>query len=106
MNDDLKQNMADTLQAALERVVDERSFVDFLGVLGRDWKAEREIAARTTSFPHDGGALGWENDSIGTFLEAAVDWADASTDGLRFYQVPDNPWRRAADILFAGKFYE
>ncbi|OMG71737.1 DUF7660 family protein [Burkholderia ubonensis] len=106
MDDDLKRNMEDTLRAALERVVDERSFIDFLDALGRDWKAEREITAGTTSFPHDGGALGWENDSIGTFLEAAVDWADASADGLRFYQVPDNPWRRAADILFAGKFYE
>ncbi|WP_412024178.1 hypothetical protein [Burkholderia cepacia] len=106
MNDELKSQMAERLQDALERVVDERSLIHFLRVLGHDWNTERQLEADLPPSPYARAALGWQNRSIGEYLEAMIDWAEASEDGLRFYDVPDNPWRRIADILFAGKIYE
>ncbi|MFT0170091.1 DUF7660 family protein [Paraburkholderia mimosarum] len=86
------QNPSD-LRGALERVVDERSFIDFLNVLASDWFEAPSLS-------------GWESGSIGAFLDAAARWAEASENGLRFYDVPSNPWRRVADMLIAGKEYE
>jgi len=87
-------------------VTDEHSFLDFLTVLAADWQTERDLEASVPSLPYSAGALGWENGSIGMFLDAACEWGAASADGLPFYTPPNNPWRRAADILMAGKFYE
>ncbi|KWF30220.1 hypothetical protein [Burkholderia pseudomultivorans] len=102
MDDELKRQMAARLRDALEQVDDERSLIHFLRVLGHDWNRERQLEADMLSLP---AALGWENRSIGEYLEAMVDWAEASEEGLRFCDVPDNPWRRMANILFAGKIY-
>lgn len=87
-----RKNPSD-LREALHRVVDERSFIDFLHALACDWS----VAPNPP---------GWENGSIGAFLDAAATWAEASQNGLRFYDVPSNPWRRVADMLIAGKEYE
>ena len=92
------------LEEALERVVDEQTFVDFLSQLSRDWSAEDSARRDETSIVDDTGE--WKNGSIGTFLEAASEWATASKSGLKFYAVPENPWRRMADILLMGKMYE
>ncbi|CAB3747661.1 hypothetical protein B7G54_02235 [Burkholderia puraquae] len=102
----LKTEMATKLRDALEQVSDERSFVEFLAHLATDWFTEAEIEATTPSSPYSRGALGWENGSIGSFLEASCAWANASTKGLKYYTPSENPWRRAADILMAGKIYE
>ncbi len=75
MNDELKSQMADRLQDALERVVDERSLIHFLRVLGHDWNTERQLEADVPPSPYAHAALGWENRSIGEYLEAMVDWA-------------------------------
>jgi hypothetical protein len=91
------------LQDALDRVVDERSFIDFLQALAGDWAAALGSDATSPTLPHSSPALEWQNGSIGSFFDAAATWADASKNGLRFYNVPTNPWRRAADILRAGK---
>ena len=106
MNDELKSQMAERLQHALERVVDERSLIHFLRVLGHDWHTERQLEADVPPAPYAAAVLGWENRSIGEYLEAMVDWAEASEEGLRRHDLPDNPWRRIADILFAGKIHE
>ncbi len=106
MEDRLRSDMARKLDDALESVIDERSFVDFLSQLSVDWHTEREIEVAAPSSPYSSGALGWENGSIGTFLDASCDWARASEHGLPLYSPPENPWRRAADILMMGKLYE
>lgn len=98
--------MAKRLSDALERVIDERSFVEFLTQLSVDWLTEREIEAAALPTPYSRGALGWENGSIGAFLDAACEWAEASKHGLEFYSPPENPWKRVADILMMGKIYE
>ncbi|WP_414448210.1 hypothetical protein AB4851_01965 [Burkholderia sp. 22PA0099] len=104
--DELKAEMATKLNNALEQVADERSFLAFLAHLATDWFTEAEVEASNPSSPYSSGALGWENDSIGPFLEASCAWADASRKGLKYYTPPENPWRRAADILISGEIYE
>lgn len=94
------------LQDILDRVVDERSFIDYLNALAGDWAVTCGSSDANPAPVHSSRASDWENGSIGTFLTAAASWADASSNGLRFYDVPTNPWRRAADILRAGKEYE
>lgn len=69
---------------SLEAVHDEASFLAFLSALRAD-------AARGD---------GWENETIETFIEAATAWAEARPTNVA------NPWRRCADILYAGKGYE
>ena len=99
--------MSDPLQTCLEAVVDEASFVAFLTALAEDWQLERELEQRHPSSPYGAGARGWENGTIGAFLESASAWAEASSNGLPMgYTPPKNPWRRCADIIYMGKIYE
>lgn len=98
--------MAIDLYALADQVNDEESFLSFVTALAADWEEEREIEAVKPSGPYSSGALGWENGTVGAVLDAAARWGEASINGLRFYEKPTNPWRRAAHILHAGKFYE
>lgn len=94
------------LHAMAEQVIDEPSFVRFVESLAADWKDERRIEAISPTSPYGAGANGWEQGTIGEFLEAAAAWATSSRHGTRFYEPPSNPWRRCAHILLAGKIYE
>ncbi len=93
------------LYVLADEVNDEASFLRFVAALAADWE-EREIEAGRLSSPNSAGSLGWENGTVGSVLEAASRWGEASIGGLKFYEKPTNPWRRAAHILHAGKFYE
>lgn len=66
------------LDQALQRVVDERSFLAFVQALSADRRQ----------------ATDWQNDCIEDFLDSAHAWADAS------------PWKRFAVFLYCGKIYE
>jgi len=98
--------MARDFHELADQVHDEKSFIEFVAALASDWEDEQVIEAATPSSPYSAGALGWENGTVGAFLERASSWAEASINGLKFYEKPSNPWRRAAHILHAGKFYE
>lgn len=98
--------MARDFHELADQVHDEQSFIEFVAALASDWEEEQVIEAATPSSPYSAGALGWENGTVGAFLERASSWAEASINGLKFYEKPSNPWRRAAHILHAGKFYE
>ena len=98
--------MSDELKALLELVEDEDTFVRFISVLGADWKLERSQEKQTACSPLESGAQGWENGDIGAFLEAASAWAQVADHKIWGYRKSENPWRRAADILMAGKYYE
>ena len=95
----------DLLELA-DTVVDEPTFIGFLQALARDWKNAEEAEAETPSSPYGPSALGWENWTFGAIIESSAAWAEASSDGLRFYEKPENPWQRVAQILAMGKFYE
>jgi len=77
----------------LDAVEDEATFAAFLYAL-----AENRRNGDSSS--------PWQWDKIEDFLDAAGTWAEASKNGLPFYEVPANPWKRAADIIFSGKIYE
>lgn len=87
-------------------VENEADFIKFIEALMSDKIEEEEKEALSPSCPYSSGANGWENGSIAAFLQAAAEWGQASMNGLQYYDKPSNPWRRAAHILHAGKFYE
>ena len=96
--------MADLHEVA-DAVSDEASFVLFLEALAADWEDEREKEAVQPSSPYGPGANGWENGTIGAFLERAAAWAQDSKH-LRVHERTANPWQLCAQILLAGKGYE
>jgi hypothetical protein len=59
MSGNREENKPSELREALDRVVDERPFTVFLQMLACDWSAASDPS-------------GWENGSIGTFLDAAA----------------------------------
>ncbi|MER8595435.1 hypothetical protein NKH33_28460 [Mesorhizobium sp. M1182] len=97
------------LSLFLDRVEDLPSFVRFLDALRNDREdADRKEALRSAG--PDISWNGWENNSLATFLESAVAWAVTwSKDSRRgdpALLANDNPWRAAARIIYAGKYYE
>jgi hypothetical protein len=94
------------LYALADQVTDEATFVQFVAALAEDWEDERRKEGAAPTSPYGPGANGWENATIGDFLVTAAGWAESSRHGLPRYEPPDNPWRRCADILLAGKIYE
>ncbi len=84
----------------------EEDFLEFIDALLADRIDENEEEKAHPGSPHGPGVNGWENRSIAAFLCAAGAWAESSKNGLAFYDKPSNPWKRAAHILHAGKFYE
>jgi hypothetical protein len=96
--------MSGSLEQALETVSDEATFLRFVKALAADFEAEtHEEATRGRTNRLGRGARGWENSAVDTFLEAAIAWAE---DSRGTQPVSSNPWRRCADILYAGKGYE
>ena len=82
-------------------VYDEASFLQFVEALRNDWNSEQAIERENPSSPYGAGARGWENGTIGAFLDALVAWGRDSAGAAS-----DNPWCRAAQLLAAGKHYE
>ena len=83
----------------------------FLAALKDDWYDEQAKERVNPSSPYEPGANGWENGTLGAFLEAAIAWAsDISAE--RWAEVSgdqaslENAWRRVAHMLLAGKYYE
>jgi hypothetical protein len=100
-----EHGMADLLTLA-KNVDDEASFIAFICALGADWEDGQRKEAINHSSPYGPGPNGWENCSIGAFLEAAQAWGKASMDRPELDLAVGNPWCRAAQILYAGKSYE
>ena len=98
-------NSKKTPESFLEKVTDERTFLEFLLILSADWEKEQRIEKESPSSPYSAGAMGWENGTIGAFLKAAHACGSAhlSNGGL---EPSDNIWKKAASIIFSGKIYE
>jgi hypothetical protein len=95
-----------SLDELLDAVRDEASFLCFLKALENDWEDEHRKETANPSPPYSSGANGWENSTIGAFLESARAWGESTKDRENFYKLPFDPWNRAAQIIYAGKFYE
>jgi hypothetical protein len=98
----------DPLDDLLDSVCDEESFLRFLSALAADLEDSNAKEAVQPSSPYGPKANGWENTTVDRFLFAAAEWGRSSWNGLPLahYEPPSNPWRRCADILYAGKIYE
>ena len=94
------------LIAKLHAVEDETTLIDFITALAADREDEVQKERSSPLSPYGPGANGWENGTIDTFLGAAAAWAESSKNGMPLYPKPTNPWKRFADILYAGKIYE
>ena len=89
----------------LDKVTEEKSFIRFFQILSDDWELEEELEKKSPSSPWTSGALGWQNGSIGTFLDAAAACGEQGLEsGPRNQE--DNVWARAASIIYGGKDYE
>ena len=97
--------MAEDLQSKLDAVHDEDTFVTFVAALAADRGDEVKKEHVSHSSPYRPGANGWENGTIETYLQSAAAWAVDWKKSPQ-YRAPANPWRRCAEILYAGKSYE
>lgn len=98
--------MTTTISALLDDVDDEASFIAFLTALALDWRAQQQGHPEADCVPRASAIDPWEAGTIGGFLETAAAWAEDSKGGHRHYEPASNPWRRCAEILYAGKYYE
>ena len=89
-----------------DKVHDEKTFIEFLIALMKDRELEAEKEKENPSSPYGAGVLGWQNLTIEGFLESAVAWAEATKESTEYYLKPTNTWKRAAQIIHAGKTYE
>ena len=90
------------IHASLDVVNDIPSLLSFINLLRVDWDRSRELENESPSNPYASDHLGWENTTIGNFLESAARWAEDS----KLPHVVTNPYRTFAQILMAGKCYE
>ncbi|WHI52744.1 hypothetical protein P3339_08270 [Microbulbifer sp. MLAF003] len=86
----------------IEKVHDEKTFLQFLTALMKDREREIQIEKKSPSSPYSAGSLGWQNITIEGFLESAVAYAEDSEASNE----QGNAWLRAAQIIHAGKTYE
>jgi hypothetical protein len=95
---------SDWVDAYLDRVADETTFLAFLHALATDRAAavERE---RSDPSPYGPDAAGWECSTIEAYLAAAAAWASDSRRSGK-HESSENVWKRVADILYAGTLYE
>lgn len=80
------------------KVTDEASFLEFTKALQKDKENESDSSS------WGGISDEWQNNSISDFLESATAYFEDSH--FIDEKVGDNPWKRFALFLYAGKFYE
>ena len=98
--------MITDLYDLLEAVSGPDTFLELVRALVADREDAAEAEAANPSSPYGRDAGGWENVQIGSFLESAVAWAEASDFGTKQGVPKDNPWRQFATFLYCGKIYE
>lgn len=84
-----------------EKVTDETSFLVFVRALLQD-----RYAAEPLPQTQDGFQGEWANQTLSSFIEASLAWAEASNFGARPGPKSTNPWSLFAEFLWAGRCYE
>jgi len=101
----LKKYDPNSIFEKLESVVDRTTFLEFVALLAYDHEDEQMREALTPSSPYGPGCNGWENGTIGAFLDASVRCAIAH--GSDETGLPETAsWRAFANFLYCGKIYE
>lgn len=98
--------MATDLYALAEQVEDEAGYLRFLAALAADWEEDRRLAAANPPKPFGPNPAGLGERQHRWLPRCRRDLGEDSRDGLPGYSRPENAWRRAAQLMLAGKFYE
>ena len=93
------------LHEHLERVTDEKSFLEFAKALMADKEDEDRKEKENPASPYSHVWNGWQSATIAQFLESAVARAEDSEFGGKMPST-DNPWKKFALFLYGGKIYE
>ncbi len=93
------------LSEMAESVRTEADFLRFMKALLADWQDEQE-QWKANPGPHYGtpGPNGWENGTIGAFLDAMIAWTESS--GHTHQRNAPADWQLFALMLLAGSRYE
>jgi hypothetical protein len=87
----------------LEGVRDRDTFIAFVEALAAERRKAERLEAAEPARHQLGGAFGWQNADIATFLEAALDYFTPS----QFHKPETVPsWRMFAEFLWCGKIIE
>lgn len=92
-----------SLSSLLDEVQNSQSFLAFAKALLEERKKEDQSDQKE---PFGLSEFGWENDTISSFLESAIAWAEDTDFGIDQGIDPKNLWRRFALFLYSGKIYE
>lgn len=85
----------------LDAVTDAASFLTFVAALLAD-RQQQEANSGTQNATSE-----WANNSIASFLEGALSWAEDSDFGTtQDDEIANNPWQQFAVFLYCGKIYE
>lgn len=98
--------MKKDLYQLAENVETEQDFLTFLEALMLDRVDGEQKEKIYPSSPYEADFNGWENSNIVSFLDAALGWAIDSNKNPKLFKKEENPWKRIAHILHAGKVYE
>jgi hypothetical protein len=88
----------------LEYVVDQKSFIAFVEALATERRQAARLEAEQPVCYQLGGALGWYNGDIASFLEAALTYFQEGP--LKACPEPKPNWRMLAEFLYCGKIIE
>jgi hypothetical protein len=92
-----------TPEELISQVKDEKSFMHFVRALEADRRTAVSKEPKSKSSPYGPDAGGWENVTIEAFLESAAAWAEDTHFGKSTIVSGENPWRKFAQFLLAGK---
>ena len=90
----------------LEHVIDAQSFLKFAKALTLDRVESKKIELLANINVNTNEESKWEKNTIESFLDAAIAWAEDSDFGVSQGLLPSNPWRQFAVFLYSGKIYE
>jgi hypothetical protein len=97
------------LRGILNTVNDRESFLEFVRFLMEDWNEDQariEERKRQNTYSPVWDNSEWQNGGIGSFLEAALAWADVIPMGPNKKRLAEPSWKGFAEFLYAGKVYE
>jgi hypothetical protein len=87
------------LRDYLENVTDRETFIEFVNALVEDRSNAEELEQQNIENYQPASALGWQNTSIESFLQAALVWL---VDSDR----REVSWKLMAEFLYSGKIYK
>ena len=101
----MQKDSEDKLLSLLKNVKDEVSFIRFIKALSDDWEDDFKKEQINPSSQYGSSANGWENGTIGAFLESASAFGHDTAEQKSKKEL-ENIWYRSARIIYAGKHYE